>query len=239
MSYPLRRNFRYAFSQPNRMSSRHRVSRWARRAYAPRNFGTTYPNALYKTTMPPQQKVCLKYTAYQSLSSGASTAASQSYKLNSIFDPDHTGTGHQPQGHDQWALLYTHYRVDKVTFEVNAEVGSGSGFLTLFSSNDGASITDPATGPESPGAITVGVQGGGGARKLFKSFNICNVAGVTRSTLDNDDLYRATMAADPQAIYYGRLAWVDATLSGSIVCNVAVNIKYYCTLYGPNQQATS
>lgn len=33
------------------------------------------------------------------------------FRLNSIFDPDLTGTGHQPKGRDTWANVYQYYRV--------------------------------------------------------------------------------------------------------------------------------
>ncbi len=32
-------------------------------------------------------------------------------RMNSIFDPNQTGGGHQPAGHDQWANFYSHYEV--------------------------------------------------------------------------------------------------------------------------------
>lgn len=33
------------------------------------------------------------------------------FRANSIFDPDYTGTGHQPMGHDQWNQFYDDYIV--------------------------------------------------------------------------------------------------------------------------------
>lgn len=33
------------------------------------------------------------------------------FRLNSIFDPDKTSTGHQPRGHDQWSAMYKKYCV--------------------------------------------------------------------------------------------------------------------------------
>jgi len=33
------------------------------------------------------------------------------FRSNSIYDPDYTGTGHQPRSHDQWAQYYKYYRV--------------------------------------------------------------------------------------------------------------------------------
>lgn len=41
------------------------------------------------------------------------------FNLNSLFDPDRTGTGHQPLGFDQLKTLYNRYRVYKVHYNIN------------------------------------------------------------------------------------------------------------------------
>lgn len=41
----------------------------------------------------------------------ASSTVITNYSANSIYDPDVTGGGHQPIGHDQWAEFYNHYVV--------------------------------------------------------------------------------------------------------------------------------
>lgn len=41
----------------------------------------------------------------------AGLAATQRMLINSMFDPNSTGTGHQPLGFDQWALHYSEYLV--------------------------------------------------------------------------------------------------------------------------------
>lgn len=44
------------------------------------------------------------------------------FRLNSIFDPDLTSTGHQPVGHDQMALFYNYYRVLSVKYNFKCTV---------------------------------------------------------------------------------------------------------------------
>lgn len=236
-SFTYRPRYRYALSQRNRMSSRSRWSRARRAAYTPPRFGTTYPNALYKTSMPGSMTVKMKYCDQYSLTSGSGTATSQVFKANSVYDPDHSGTGHQASTRDQWALLYTHYRVDAVHFKVVAIVASGSGFLTMFPSTDGGAITDPVVATESRLSTTIPIQGGGGGKTLSRSYSLAAIFGVTRQVLMDDDLYRSVLTADPQAVGYLRLSWIDAALSAGTVCHVNIEITYSVTLYGPLQTA--
>lgn len=56
-------------------------------------------------------RVSMKYSDVTDLTSGVANAVSNVFRAFSIYDPDLTGTGHQPLGHDQMALLYQRYRV--------------------------------------------------------------------------------------------------------------------------------
>jgi hypothetical protein len=62
------------------------------------------------TPLPPMLRVRMKYVSYVDLSSGV-TAAVNVYSANGLYDPDITGTGHQPRGFDQLIALYDHYVV--------------------------------------------------------------------------------------------------------------------------------
>lgn len=42
------------------------------------------------------------------------------YRMNSTFDPDFSGAGHQPLGRDQLAALYTDYRVNEFIWDLTA-----------------------------------------------------------------------------------------------------------------------
>jgi hypothetical protein len=72
------------------------------------------------TVVKPGTIVKMKYTDLITLSNFAVGQDYHTFRAASIFDPDLTGSGHQPLGHDQWAQLYQRYRVlgckMKVTF---------------------------------------------------------------------------------------------------------------------------
>lgn len=61
---------------------------------------------------PRNRVIKMRYIQRLELDPGASTAfVANLFSANSIFDPDATGAGHQPMGHDQWANFYQGYCV--------------------------------------------------------------------------------------------------------------------------------
>lgn len=76
-----------------------------------RNKRTGKPRfVLYNGLVQNKLLTSLKYCDTKTLSPGGG-AAFHTFRLNSINDPDYTGVGHQPLFHDQWAALYSSYRV--------------------------------------------------------------------------------------------------------------------------------
>jgi len=63
------------------------------------------------------------------------------YRLNSLFDPDFTGVGGQPDGFDQWKTLYTNYRVVACGVEVEAVGGNGFGLLAIAPTTTSTSVS--------------------------------------------------------------------------------------------------
>lgn len=73
----------------------------------------------------------LKYSQTDTYTAGASgiTGVEQAFRLNSMFDPDFTGAGHQPYGYDQLALLYKKYKVTSVDIAIKATDPSEDGMF--------------------------------------------------------------------------------------------------------------
>ncbi len=69
------------------------------------------PVSLTARVVPPSIVVKLPYVTSLQLNPTALAAAQHNFRANSIHDPDETGVGHQPLGHDQWAAFYNSYTV--------------------------------------------------------------------------------------------------------------------------------
>nr|WAE43061.1 MAG: capsid protein [Cressdnaviricota sp.] len=89
-----------------------------------------------------------------SFSLAAGLSAYQQFKVNSIFDPDLTGAGHQPLGRDTWAAIYNYYKVLEVNihFEIvdlrytnAASAGNAIDCPTLHGGMLDITATPPAT----------------------------------------------------------------------------------------------
>lgn len=61
-----------------------------------------------------------RYSQYVNLDAGMGAVTKQVFRANSMYDPDLTGTGHQPMGRDEMSALYGHYCVDSARISVSA-----------------------------------------------------------------------------------------------------------------------
>lgn len=64
------------------------------------------------------------------------TSSQQVFRMNSIYDPDYTGIGHQPMMRDLWASMYDYYAVMECEYEiVLCNVNAGSLISTASGNN--------------------------------------------------------------------------------------------------------
>ena len=87
---------------------------------------------------PEKATAIMRYaTTYNFGSASAGPLISHIFRANSIFDPDQTGTGHQPYGHDTYASIYNHYNVREAVITLSALDNNG---YTM-----GCTLTDDTT----------------------------------------------------------------------------------------------
>jgi len=67
----------------------------------------------YSDPFPQKAHHVLRYSDTITLNPAAGSNAVYAFRANSIYDPDRTGVGHQPYGHDTLSTIYKSYVVDK------------------------------------------------------------------------------------------------------------------------------
>lgn len=80
----------------------------------------------------------LKYSQF--FSHTGSGLELQQFRGNSLFDPDLTGTGHQPNSYDQMSVLYSKYVVHACSIKIRINGGSATfiGVSALLATSDTA-----------------------------------------------------------------------------------------------------
>jgi len=95
--------------RPRRRANKRKSQTNRKKGRKLRGYGTTRSNTI-NGPLAMRQIVKLRYAEDVNISAGIALG-SYDFRANSIFDPNLTGIGHQPLGHDQWAVFYDHYVV--------------------------------------------------------------------------------------------------------------------------------
>lgn len=93
--------------------------------------------------IPNSQIVKLRYVDTVTIDPATGLAGSHVFRANSIFDPDQTGVGHQPMGHDELANLYERYVV--VGSKISVRFTSSGSLPGQSSANVGIILKDAST----------------------------------------------------------------------------------------------
>lgn len=154
-----------------------------------------------------QRYICKMKYATQLTNSGPGGAGWSTYRfnLNSIYDPDQTGLGHQPYGHDTLQAMYNRYRVIKCNYTISAiSTGSTSGnqytVCAALPSNEVHSISTLADAQESPKCKFITQAPNSGLKVLKGSVYLPSMMGRSKSQYMSDDRYQATYGASPHEL---------------------------------------
>lgn len=120
------------------------------------------------------------------------------WNLNSLFDPDRSGTGHQPMGFDQYVAFYNRYRVFKtdvsVAFPTHTTIGNTYAIVAV---NNASAFTSITTAIENPGSISGAGAEGGPAVVLNATYDLAEINGVSRTQYKTDERTQADVASSP------------------------------------------
>lgn len=162
--------------------------------------------------------------------------------LNSLFDPNRTGIGHQPYGHDTFATLYNRYRVIACSYVVSAFSTNGTTIqIAAIPANEefvGPSISDYRENPRCKFAV----QTPGSPLKVIKGkVYLPSLTGRTKAQYMADDRYQAQFGASPSELMILNLNTqaFDETLLTTTGTIFQVTLNYHVEMFDPKNLAQS
>lgn len=149
----------------------------------------------------------------------------RAWLLNSIYDPDNTGIGHQPLTYDQWALFYLSYRVyktDVVIHLANQETEAVQIGWTVQPDDNTLAVTDAAF--EQPHTFTKILGGINGQNRAMIKRSVYHpriLGQQSKQYRANENTY-STWYNNPPTKIYGLL--FAESIDSSTTPNVSVNV---------------
>lgn len=172
-----------------------------------------------------QRYICkMKYA--QTVTTGLSGVWQLS--LNSIYDPDSTGGGHQPYGHDTFSTIYNRYRVISCSYRIIANRNSDTLQVVAMPSNEPVVYTTASEYKENPRTRYVTQSPNAEVKPISGKVYLPSVVGRTKAQYMADDRYQALFGANPQEAVVLNIG--AFTGSDSIASNVPFNVELVYTV---------
>jgi len=192
----------------------------------------------------------LKYAETFTLTTGAAgvIGTEQAMLLNSLYDPNFTGVGHQPYGFDQLSSFFNNYIVHRFRVKLLLSTIGGTAEVAfvykLDAQGGGVALTGQSTdrATEAPmiGTAMVGPSGVDRAREIVVQGDCHKVLGVTKQQYrDNITQYSGSSAASPTTSPLLRFSVgsYSGTAGESLVCQCV--IEFDSEFFNPFQMPQS
>lgn len=189
--------------------------------------------------------VRLRYAENISLNPTAGAVAAYYFSANGLYDPNITGTGHQPNGFDELMLHYNHYRV--IGSKITVNYAQNASQAVIESTNPGlfgVALVPDATSLSAYTRTYEIIESRVGNRKYgYAGDSQANMKKIVRNSFSHrkffktkiwDDKFRGNSAANPsEQAYYG--VWFGAP-DGSLdpgITNFMIVIEYIAIMNEP------
>lgn len=188
----------------------------------------------------PRMRTWLRYAETITGLGGIPADFDYQFRLNSLFDPNFTGTGHQPRGFDQISALYNRYRVYRCNYKVMfTQENSGiiNNIATVYCSNStnaSATFIDAAEQPVSSSRPFSVYQ----QATIVGGVDLAKLNGKTWEAYASDDTTQAIVSASPAEVLQLHCT-AQNTIGSSITCSISVIMDFDCEFSDINQLASS
>jgi len=156
--------------------------------------------------------------------------------MNSVYDPDLTGVGHQPLGFDQISPLYNKYVVTAVQYVITlsnhsatdyADVAvtlrpNSNAYVTMSTILETAYTTFAVLGPES---------GASNIKTIRGRMTIAKIRGVSEEKVKNENDYSALVSTNPVNQPTIQIYVENQNQAAAITVHAAVSVVYTTQFY--------
>jgi len=164
------------------------------------------------------------------------------WNLNSLFDPNRTGTGHQPYGMDQLcgpagSTLYNRYRVYRVDYVLTVSNDDYNIHYAALPANDPTiPINNVSEARENPRCQYAVQNPGGTLKKIKGSISLASLMGRTAAQYAADDTYAAVYNATPSeiAVLNVYAQGLNDDIGTSMSHTINILLTYHVELFDPH-----
>lgn len=186
---------------------------------------------------PDVMRVRMRQSEFRSLSgAGAVSFNAYIYRGNSIFDPNFTGVGHQPLGHDQWQAFYRRYRVIGSRVDIKFLASSAAaenlvGMLVPLNTSTVLSNAEDYMEAAYSKNCNIGQSTSNGVGELSMYMAVNKIRGGPHNLVRYEEDYGALFGANPSKEFFWHI--VVRAVDGSLTwtCDYAVDVTYYVEMF--------
>lgn len=207
------------------------------------------PGSNTMNVLPRNFRRTLRYVETFSLTTGAAgiIGSVQSMTLNSLYDPNQTGTGHQPYGFDQLSSFYNKFIVHKCRYRLlcttiggTPEIGVCFQVVPTGSSTITGISLDAATEKSMCTVFPVGPSGNDRARLVQGSVQMHQVFGIKKAQYaDNLTAYAGSSSGNPSQAAYLIIGCGSYSGTAGESLSVQVILDFDAEFFDPIQMAQS
>lgn len=184
------------------------------------------------TGFPDSEVAIIRYCDEIAISPGAAYGQ-HTFRGNSCFDPDESGIGHQPLYYDQYAAVYSKYKVvsSRCRVTVSNYNATASCCVVLVPSSEILTATSYLIAMEQPYAkrtelIPISTRGGVQS-SISSAISTEKVIGLSKMQLASED-YSASTGSTPSSVWYWNIAVFDVA---AVSVRMLVDIEYRVVFY--------
>jgi hypothetical protein len=189
----------------------------------------------------------LKYSAEVVLDAVAGSYASYAFRAADLYDPDYSGTGHQPYGFDQLCSstgLYDQFIVRSATCQIrlcntSAYTQHLFGMVIDQPTVVGSSVHDFLEQPRVASKLCPGTANGGLTNTIILRYDACKFFRLTQSALMAKTDLQGGFASSPAEMVYFIFGVQSVASDNPAAVPIQVDIEYDAIFLEPRHLAAS